>query len=74
MNPDLAITIIFGGWATLIGIAVSYLVWRAARLSRDPEGVEKLKRVLAADHRAGDRAAEPGPSSFAVPRGSPHPR
>lgn len=74
MNPDVAITIIFGGWVAVVGIAVGFLTWRAARLSKDPEGVEKLKRVFTTDHRLRDRAAEPLPRSFAVRRSGPHPR
>jgi hypothetical protein len=51
MNPDLAITIIFGAWVALIASAVTFLAWRAAVVSNDPDGADKLKGVLAADRR-----------------------
>jgi hypothetical protein len=64
MSPDLAITIILGGEAAVIGVTGGILAWHAARLTKDPESFEKLKRVLAADNRARDHEAEPDPKSI----------
>jgi hypothetical protein len=51
MNPDVAITIILGGEVALVGIAGGIVTWRAARLLKDFENAEKLKRASRAGVR-----------------------